>query len=290
MKTNSDDKIKRFIFNNHGVRGEIVRLHNSLQDFSSMGYPECVQKILMELSACAILVASTLKDGSEVMLQIRGQESSPLRYALINVREDLSFYGSAAKNEELNIDENDSILTLFGKDAVLVLSIFPKDGVKWQGIVELKTDSIQSSLMEYFEHSSQLPTHFIIHTDVKQHICGGIMLQIIPEIKDNVNSLEHLTVLSETLSSDEMFSLDHTDILRRLYAYEDVQTFFDKEIAYKCICSKQRCENALEKLSPAELLSMASDPMGTSMTCQHCKRTYTFTKEELMHLYHKISQ
>ncbi len=290
MKTNSDDKVKRFLFNNHGVRGEIVRLHDSLKDFSTMGYPECVQKILMELSACAILVASTLKDGSEVMLQIRGQDNSPLKYALINVREDLSFYGSASNNEESTIDDNDSLATLFGRDAVLVISIFPKDGVKWQGIVGLKSDSIQSSLMEYFEQSSQLPTHFIIHTDVKEHICGGIMLQIIPEVQDNVASLEHLTVLSETLSQDEMFGLDHDDILRRLYAHEEVQVFFDKEISYKCICSRQRCENALEKLAPSELLSMASDPNGTSMTCQHCKRTYTFSKDELMHLYHKVNQ
>ena len=44
------------------------------------------------------------------------------------------------------------------------------------------------------------------------------------------------------------------------------------------------------QLDPAELKNMAEDPKGTSMTCQHCGKTYTFTQEELASMYRKISQ
>ncbi len=36
---------------------------------------------------------------------------------------------------------------------------------------------------------------------------GGVMLQIIPEIKNNLESLDHLSVLTETLSTKELFDL-----------------------------------------------------------------------------------
>ncbi|MDY6418940.1 MAG: Hsp33 family molecular chaperone HslO, partial [Succinivibrio dextrinosolvens] len=115
-------------------------------------------------------------------------------------------------------------------------------------------------------------------------------LQIIPEVEGNIESLEHLSVLSATLSAKELFTLPLDESLGRLFAHEETKVFGEKEVMFKCICSKSRCENALMQLDPAELKNMAEDPKGTSMTCQHCGKTYTFTQEELASLYRKISQ
>ena len=76
----------------------------------------------------------------------------------------------------------------------------------------------------------------------------------------------------------------------QVFAHEETKVFGEKEVLFKCICSKSRCENALMQLDPAELKNMAEDPKGTSMTCQHCGKTYTFTQEELASMYRKISQ
>ncbi len=290
MQTFNHNSIERFLFDNHGVRGEITRLKTPFEDLIHDDYPDCLKKIMMELAVSSVLVASTLKDGSEIMVQIRGGKAAPLKYALINIRQDLSFYGSCALKDNCAVDNNASIHDLCGQDGILALSVFPQNGVKWQGIVALNNESIGATLEDYFKNSQQLPTRFFISTDLQERQSGGIMLQIIPEVEGNIESLEHLSVLSATLSAKELFTLPLDESLGRLFAHEETKVFGEKEVLFKCICSKSRCENALMQLDPAELKNMAEDPKGTSMTCQHCGKTYTFTQEELASMYRKISQ
>ncbi len=290
MQTFNHNSIERFLFDNHGVRGEITRLKTPFEDLIHDDYPDCLKKIMMELAVSSVLVASTLKDGSEIMVQIRGGKDAPLKYALINIRQDLSFYGSCALKDNSAVDNNASIHELCGQDGILALSVFPQNGVKWQGIVALNNESIGATLEDYFKNSQQLPTKFFISTDLQERQSGGIMLQIIPEVEGNIESLEHLSVLSATLSAKELFTLPLDESLGRLFAHEETKVFGEKEVMFKCICSKSRCENALMQLDPAELKNMAEDPKGTSMTCQHCGKTYTFTQEELASMYRKISQ
>ncbi len=290
MQTFNHNSIERFLFDNHGVRGEITRLKTPFEDLIKDDQPDCVKKIMMELAVSSVLVASTLKDGSEIMVQIRGGKEAPLKYALINIRQDLSFYGSCALKENSVVANEASIYDLCGKDGILALSVFPENGVKWQGIVALNNQSIGATLEDYFKDSQQLPTRFFISTDLDGKQSGGIMLQIIPEIDDNLNSLEHLSVLAATLSQNELFNLPLNESLGRLFAHEETKVFGEKEVQFKCICSKSRCENALMQLSPEELKSMTEDKEGTSMTCQHCGKTYNFTQQELLTLYHKIAQ
>ncbi|WP_406018313.1 Hsp33 family molecular chaperone HslO [Succinivibrio sp.] len=290
MQTFNHNSIERFLFDNHGVRGEITRLKTPFEDLIHDDYPDCLKKIMMELAVSSVLVASTLKDGSEIMVQIRGGKATPLKYALINIRQDLSFYGSCALKDNCAVDNNASIHDLCGQDGILALSVFPQNGVKWQGIVALNNESIGATLEDYFKNSQQLPTRFFISTDLQERQSGGIMLQIIPEVEGNIESLEHLSVLSATLSAKELFTLPLDESLGRLFAHEETKVFGEKEVLFKCICSKSRCENALMQLDPAELKNMAEDPKGTSMTCQHCGKTYTFTQEELASMYRKISQ
>lgn len=290
MQTFNHNSIERFLFDNHGVRGEITRLKTPFEDLIHDDYPDCLKKIMMELAVSSVLVASTLKDGSEIMVQIRGGKDAPLKYALINIRQDLSFYGSCALKDNSAVDNNASIHELCGQDGILALSVFPQNGVKWQGIVALNNESIGATLEDYFKNSQQLPTKFFISTDLQERQSGGIMLQIIPEVEGNIESLEHLSVLSATLSAKELFTLPLDESLGRLFAHEETKVFGEKEVLFKCICSKSRCENALMQLDPAELKNMAEDPKGTSMTCQHCGKTYTFTQEELASMYRKISQ
>ncbi len=290
MQTYTHNSIERFLFDNHGVRGEITRLKTPFEDLIHDDEPDCLKKVMMELAVSSVLVASTLKDGSEIMVQIRGGKDAPLKYALINIRQDLSFYGSCALKEGQAVANDASIHDLCGQDGILALSVFPQNGVKWQGIVALSNESIGATLENYFKDSQQLPTRFFITTDLKEKQSGGIMLQIIPEVEGNLDSLEHLSVLAATLSANELFTLPLNESLGRLFAHEETKVYGEKEVLFKCICSKSRCENALLQLDKGELKSMAEDANGTSMTCQHCGKTYSFTQDELKTLLLKVSQ
>ena len=121
INSNKLDEVLRFLFDNHGVRGEIVSLNKACADLIHEDYAPCIKSTMMELAAAAILFAATLKDGSEVMLQLQGGKNAPLKYALVNVRDDLSFYGSAKIKENSNIDEHSSFKALVGDDGILAL-------------------------------------------------------------------------------------------------------------------------------------------------------------------------
>lgn len=282
--------IERFLFDNHGVRGEIVKLKTPFEELLHDSYPHAIKPIMMELAVASVLIASTLKDGSEIMVQIHGGKTSKLKYALVNVRQDLSFYGSAQLKEDAQVDSNDNLASICGSDSVLVLSVFPQSGTKWQGIVAIDPESIAKTLENYFKDSQQLPTRFFILTDEKTKQSGGLMLQIIPEIEGNVDSLEHLSVLAATLSAQELFSLSLEESLSRLFAHEEVKVFGAKEVTFRCSCSKQRCEQALLQINPSELKQMVAEGKSTTMTCQHCGKTYTFTLDELKHICAKVNQ
>ncbi|MGN1282100.1 MAG: Hsp33 family molecular chaperone HslO [Succinivibrio sp.] len=290
MQPSDCNKIERFIFDNHGVRGEIVKLTTPFEHLLHDYYPQCIKKIMMEMSVASVLMAATLKDGSEIMVQLRGGNSSPLKYALINIRQDLSFYGSAAIKEGCEVKDDTSLEELCSKDSVLVISVFPKNGQKWQGIVAINTKSISATLEDYFKESQQLPTNFFIRSNVKAGFAGGILLQIIPEIRDNTQSLEHLSILTDTITEQELYTLALDETLSRLFAHEDVKVFSQQEVLFRCLCSKARCENALSKISPQELKDLIEKDGRTSMTCQHCGTTYEFSKEELLTILHKNSQ
>lgn len=292
MNANEQNGVIRFLFDNHGVRGEILSMHDPLvKMLEHREYPVCVKKMLLELASATVLFGATLKDGSEIMAQVRGGEGSPLKYALINIREDLSFYGSAQLKDDVPCPDDLSFADLAGKNAVMVLTIFPADDPKnkWQGIVAVNPESIAATLGNYFHDSQQLPTTFFIWSDVAKLQSGGIMLQVIPEIKGNQESLEHLSILAGTLTQDELFTLPQTECLSRLFAHEQVRVFPVKKTDFKCVCSRCRCENALLNIDHSELKSLA-DEGGTSMTCQHCGHVYKFSKEDLQGLLLRVSQ
>lgn len=288
------DTLLRFLFDNHkGVRGEIVHMHKSCKELlSPHTYPECVKSVMMDLAVASQMFTATLKDGSEVMLQIRGGAKAPLKFAIINTRPDGSFYGSAELNKDIPCPDDLEFSDLAGNDGVLAITIFPEGNAKdrWQGIVPLGTKSVAGALENYFSDSAQLPTRFFIMSDTSGSVAGGIMLQIIPEIPGNLDSLEHLSILASTITADELFSLSNHEILGRLFAHEEVRVLPSKPVAFRCICSKKRCEQTLMSLDRRDLESLLKEQGHAKMVCQHCGHEYEFSKAELEDLLIKSCQ
>ena len=291
VEKNTDNSVIRFLFENHGVRGEILQMHEPCKALlEHHDYPLPLKKLLIELAAATVLIGATLKANGQIMVQIRGGKGEhAIKYALINIDKDLSFYGSAALNDGNTYNDELSFKDLCGEGGVLVISVFPEDGNKWQGIVPLETDNLAAALEEYFKNSEQLDTSFLIFADPKELKVGAIMLQIIPEIKDNHESLKHLQTLAATMTYDEIVSLSLYKSLHNLFWNDEVKVFEPRNIAFKCVCSKDRCERALKGLNRQDLEHLITEN-GTDMTCQHCGKVYHFSKEDLEKILLEISQ
>lgn len=286
----SKDEIVRFLFENHGVRGEIMRTQQAMKDlFAHHTYPPVIENLMMDLSTCANLVAATLKANGEIMMQIMcDKKQDGLKYAMINISRDLSFYGSASYNRERNYDFL-SFQQLVGENAVLIITVFPEQGNKYQGIVALDRDNLADCLEHYFDVSEQLATRILLFKNEKLKMTAGMLLQIIPNVKDNTKLLEHLYTLASTLKSEEVFNLSLHECLYRLFWNEKTVVYEPKGISFKCICSKERCKNTLLNLGRHDLEELLKDA-STTMTCQHCSKKYTFSKKELQDIYNMVNQ
>jgi len=273
------DQLHRYLFNQGNVRGEMVRLENSFQAIlDSYPYPPVIQQLLGELMAAASLLTATLKFDGDIAIQIQGE--GPLSYAVINGTHNQQLRGVARWDEalvKLPTDFNELIL-----NGVLVITITPEQGERYQGMVALDKPTLAECIEGYFEQSEQLATKVILRTQLieNQAKACGMFLQVLPinsQATDKVDTaFEHLSALTDTIKNEELFELPAEDILHRLYHQEEIELYPPTKVVFKCNCSKERSAIALSGLSKEELLDIVAKDGDIKMNCQYCHTEYSF--------------
>jgi len=177
--TVKQDQLDRFLFEDRNVRGELVKLCDSYQGIlDSYHYPAIIQDLLGELMAAACLLTATLKFEGEVSLQI--QSEGLVKYVVINGTHDQKLRGVARWNEQFKLP---SCFAELFKKGYLAITLAPKDGERYQGIVALDKPTLAECLEDYFLQSEQLLTKVSLFTqrDDNGAVAGGMLLQVVPE-------------------------------------------------------------------------------------------------------------
>ena len=273
------DQLHRYLFNKGNVRGEMVRLEKSFHAIlDSYSYPPVIQMLLGELMAAASLLTATLKFEGDIAIQIQGE--GPLSYAVINGTHNQQLRGVARWDEALEIlPKNFSELVPKG---VLVITITPEQGERYQGMVALDKPTLAECIEGYFEQSEQLATKVILRTRLinNQTKACGMFLQVLPTSSQSTDkadtAFEHLSALTETIKNDELFELPAEDILHRLYHQEEIELYPATPVVFKCSCSKERSAAALMGVSKEELLDIIAKDGDIKMNCQYCHTEYSF--------------
>lgn len=278
------DKLSRFIFDNHAVRGELVNLNDTYQRIlNNQNYPLAVQKLLGELLVATCLLTATLKFEGDITVQLQGD--GPLNLLVINGDNQQQMRGIARVNEMIKDDA--TLKEMIGNGYILI-TITPKHGERYQGIVALEADTLSGCIENYFKQSEQLLTRLFIETNVSQNqtIAAGLLLQVLPSSEETDESFEHLATLAETLKAEELFNLPAEEILYRLYHQEDVRLFTDQDVIFKCRCSRTRCEDTLITLPTAEIDTILQEDGNIDMHCDYCGTHYIFDKVDIENLRH----
>lgn len=283
---NHVDSLNRFLFDNHPVRGEYVKLSETYQTMlTGHHYPPAVQKLLGELLVVTSLLTATLKFEGEITVQLQGD--GPLKLAVINGDNQQNLRGVARVTGTIN--EHASLKEMIG-NGILVITITPKQGERYQGIVGLEADTISACIENYFARSEQLPTRLFIFTGSQQGqaIAAGILLQILPSQEVALDSFEHLSTLTQTVSALELFNLAPAELLYRLFHQEEVRLFAPQPVSFKCTCSQQRCADSLMTLPASEIDTMLAEEGKIEMHCDYCGNDYRFDKIDVEHLRHQM--
>lgn len=284
---NQNDALNCFLFDKHSVRGEIVKLNQTYQDIlHGKDYPVAVQNLLGEMLVATSLLTATLKFDGDIAVQLQGD--GPVSLIVVNGDNKQQLRGVARINEERSdeITENASLKSLIG-NGIIVITITPKQGERYQGIVGLEKETFSECIENYFMQSEQLPTRIFIKTGVTktQPIAAGMLLQVLPsQDADAKTAFEHLTILGDTLKSQELFELPVQDILHRLYHEEDIHLYETQPVVFKCSCSRKRCEDSLMTLSCEEIDSILAEDGKIDMHCDYCGTQYLFDKIDIAQL------
>ena len=266
------DALRRFMFEDFPVRGEIVRMEESWRAvLERQDYPPAVRALLGEAMAATVLLASTLKFDGSLTLQIQGE--GDLHLLVAQCGSDLAVRG-LAKWKSSNPQGTLAELTDGGRLAITIER--SKHRERYQGIVLADTDTLASCLEAYFAQSEQLPTRIWLAADNQR--AAGMLLQQMPgssaPAEPDADGWRRAGMLADTLSGDELLLLEAHQVLRRLFHEEDLRLADRRDVAFRCTCTRQRVESALRLLGRAELAELLSAQGQIEVRCEFCNKAY----------------
>lgn len=156
------------------------------------------------------------------------------------------------------------------------------------GSTELVTGEIAEDLAQYMVESEQIPSAVglgvLVDTDRTIKAAGGFIVQLMPgapeelitKLEENIFVMDQLTTVLTEDGVDEA--------VRQVLKGLDYETVMRVPVEYRCNCSRERVEQALESCGSEELLDMAATGEETEVSCQFCDKIYRFSSSELREL------
>ena len=281
MNTDSNnDSLFRFIFDNLGVRGEIVSLDTSFQSSLDLHhYPDVVADQLGQALAASLLLSATLKFDGSLILQVQG--NGPISMLVANASNQQTIRGLAHWDEEQPI-ENNGLASLFG-DGRLVLTLKPTKGQAYQGIVALEGESLSDALESYFAQSEQLKTRLWLFTNAEKAV--GLLLQELPAHAGEAADWQRIEILANTITDHELLNLNVEEVIHRLFHEESVTFYEPQTVSFKCNCSRQKIEAGLLTVGYEELVSILEEKGFVDTHCDFCNHHYQFNPEDIKRLF-----
>jgi molecular chaperone Hsp33 len=288
------DCLHRFLFEHYPIRGHIVHLDAAWRALlEHREYPEVIRDTLGEAVAASVLLAATLKFDGTLSLQLQGQ--GPMHLMLAQCSDALGVR-AVARYREAEYHRDLSSLSGEGK---LTVTLENEDlSQRYQGIVPLTGERIADCLRSYFESSEQLPTRLWLHADAKG--ASGLLLQRLSNdsVKNRTVGSPHevdpaeiedawrrVQLLGDTLKPEELQTLSDRNLLRRLFAEDDVRMFESAPVFFRCRCSRERVTGMLRSLGADEVRSVLAEQGHVEVRCDFCNRAYRFDAVDVEQLF-----
>lgn len=272
---NFTDSLQHFLFEHTPIRGNIVHLnHTYRQVLQHQSLPLVLKQALGELMAASALLSATLKMDGTMVLQL--QSKGALKLLVVECSSTLEIRATAKWAGEVS---NQTFIELI-QNGQFVITLDPKQGEAYQGIVPIEGETIAEMLENYMQRSQQIDTSLWLHCDGEN--TSGMLLQKLPEQleqdhfnqdHDTWNRINHL---ANTVTNDELQNLAPEQLLTRLFFEEEVRLFESKPTKFNCSCSKTKVSAMLRTLGADEINSILAERKNIEVKCDFCNKQYLF--------------
>ena len=268
------DVLRRFLFEELGVRGEWVRLKTSWQAAKKhQRGPQNVMQQLGQALAAVTMLSATVKFRGSMIMQAQGD--GDLKTLVAQCTHDRKIRGLVRSADMV---AGSTLEQMFGHGR-LVLTIEPENAEPYQGIVPLQGAGLANALETYFTQSEQLRTRLWLFANDMQAV--GLLLQELPAQQSYRSDWDHIEMLANTVTEQELMTLDCEQMLHRLFHEEKVRLFDSEPVEFKCACSRERLERTLLALGRAELESILKERDVIEVGCEFCGAHYRFDKVDV---------
>lgn len=291
----SDNFYQSFQLESSHIRGRIVRLGDALDDIlSAHDYPEDVLHLTGETLTLGVLLSSMLKYEGIFTLQTSGDGPVKMLVADMMTNGNIRACASFNKEEAQNTEWKSNRAELLGKGYMAFTVDQGEHAERYQGIVELKPDSLIASVQNYFTQSEQIATGMMMAVGKvagKWRACG-IMVQQMPEEtaaynKDGKSDTHEddwrrTMILLGSVKEEELLSpeISAEELLFRLFHEEGVRVYDAHELNKACRCSVERVQAVLAGMPDEDIDDITVDGKIT-MTCEFCSKDYSFDPQTI---------
>ncbi len=268
------DLLRRFLFEELGVRGEWVKLAGSWQaaKLHQRG-SENMQQQLGQALAAVVMLSATVKFKGSMILQAQGD--GDIKTLVAQATDQRKIRGLVRGKEN---SAEGSLEAMFGQGR-LVLTVESENGQPYQGIVPLLGSNLAAALQTYFEQSEQLKTRLWLFANATHAV--GLLLQELPAQENYQADWEHIEILANTVTEQELFDLDCEQLLYRLFNQEKVRLFDPEPVEFSCACSRPNIEKTLFAMGRTELEDILKERDVIEVTCEFCSERYRFDKVDV---------
>lgn len=272
------DSLRRFLFENSGVRGEWVRLTESFQAARKyQNLPEAVVVQLGQALAAVTLLSATVKFKGSMVLQVQG--SGELKALVAQATDEKGIRGLARCEDTVTTG---TLQQMMGQGR-LVLTVESAIGEPYQGVVSLEGEGLSGVIENYFQQSEQLATRLWLFADSHQAV--GLFLQELPDQKGYKADWERIEMLANTVTESELMTLDCEEVLYRLFNEEKVRLFDAETVAFKCQCSREKITGTLRTLGRDDLETAINQQGVIEVGCEFCGQKYPFNKQDIASIF-----
>lgn len=264
-----EDSFQRFLFEEIGIRGELVRLDESWRlVLDRHPYPEPVREQLGQAMAAVLLLSATIKFKGSLILQAQGD--GPLHTLVAQATDQKTVRGIAHWRGEV---PKGPLSAVFGAGR-LVLTIQNEAAEPYQGVVSLEGENLAEALETYFSRSEQLATRLWLAAD--EDSAAGLFLQQIPARQRERDDWNRVSMLADTVTAGELLHLSGERLLYRLFHEEQVRLFEPEPVTFRCSCSRERIETVLMAMGRSKIDVIIDDQTLMEVHCEFCNRLYQF--------------
>ena len=273
--------INRFLFKDLDIRGQHLSLIDTWQELiQNRGYSVPVRQLFGELSALAIFLANGIKHKGKLTLQVQG--SGIVSLLLVEVTSDLKIRGMVRSDGA--IEEDDSLDKILGEGQIVATLYNSQTDHSFQSLVPINQKGLIETFEDYFFQSEQLESRLWV-SSTQENLCA-MLLQKMPEADQHDSEGWHrIGTLSDTITQDELNSLDAESLLHRLFHEETLQLFNADWVSYECEQNKERFEKIIYDLGEQDARDLLKERGEIAIHNEICNEHLFFDEQDVNRIF-----